>query len=460
MMKAAAWIEENMTARLSRRTILRGLGTAIALPWLEAMLPLSPVLAAAAPVQPPRRMAFLYVPNGMNMAEWTPEKTGTDFELKPTMEPLAPFKSELTVLSNLTLDGARAHADGGGDHARSVAAFLTGAHPRKTSGANIKNGVSVDQVAAAKIGSQTRFPSLELGCEPSANSGDCDSGYSCAYSSNVSWRDETTPVAKEVNPRALFDRLFGNGDDTEEGRSRYQRKLKNQSVLDFALADATALQNKLGAADKQKLEEYLYSVREVERRITGGDKLAGREEGVPDYPRPSGVPAEFVDHLRLMMDLMTLSLQTDSTRILTFMYTNDSSNRSYPGLDVKDGHHELSHHGGDKGKQAKIAKINRHHVEQFAYFLGKLQGVKEGAGTLLDNCLVLYGSGIADGDAHDHHDLPLVLAGRGGGSIQPGRHLRAPRETPLTNLYLSLLDRMGAPTDKLADSTGRLNLES
>ncbi len=447
-----------MNLPLSRRTVLRGLGTAIALPLLDGMLP-SPLArlgrAAEAP-KPPVRMAFLYVANGIHMQDWIPDEEGPNFVLKPTMTPLCPYMDDLLVLSGLGLDGAYAHGDGGGDHARSVAAYLTGAHPRKTDGANIMNGVSVDQVAAEKIGQATRFPSLELGCEPSASSGNCDSGYSCSYTSNISWRTPQTPVPKEVNPRAVFDRLFGSGDESDEGKAKYQRDQRRKSVIDFALEDARGLAKRLGAADQRKMDEYLYSIREVERRITGGDKLEETEDGAPDFPRPLGAPREFAEHLRLMFDLMTLALQTDSTRILTFMYTNDSSNRSYPVIDVRDGHHDLSHHGGNEEKQEKIAKINLYHMQQFAYFVERLKNVREGEGSLLDNCMVMYGSGIADGNAHAHHDLPIILLGRGGGTIEPGRHIRYPRKTPLTNLYLSMLDRMGAPTDKLGDSTGRL----
>lgn len=445
-----------MKSRISRRTILRGMGTCLALPWLEAMLPVRSVLGGEPAVKPPVRMAFLYVPNGMHMQDWTPDQEGEGFELKPIMQPLASVREYLTVLSGLTLDGARPHGDGGGDHARSVAAYLTGAHPRKTDGANIKNGVSVDQVAASKVGGKTRFPSLELGCEPSATAGNCDSGYSCAYTSNISWRDESTPVAKEVNPKAVFDRLFGSGDPSEEGKAKDLRRLKQKSVLDFVLNDAKSLQKQLGAADQKKLDEYLYSVREVERRVVSGDKLPVREEGVPDYPRPVGVPTDFVEHLRTMFDLMVLAMQTDSTRILSFMYTNDSSNRSYPVIDVREGHHDLSHHGRNAEKQAKISKINKHHVEQLAYFIEKLKGTPDGDGNLLDHSMIVYGSGIADGDAHNHNDLPIALFGRGGGSVKPGRHLRFEKETPLTNLYLSMLERMGAPTEKLGDSTGPL----
>ncbi len=447
-----------MNLPLSRRTVLRGLGTAIALPLLDGMLP-SPLARlghAAETPKPPVRMAFLYVANGIHMQDWIPDQEGPDFVLKPTMTPLCPYMDDLLVLSGLGLDGAYAHGDGGGDHARSVAAYLTGAHPRKTDGANISNGVSVDQVAAEKIGKVTRFPSLELGCEPSASSGNCDSGYSCSYTSNISWRTPKTPVPKEVNPRAVFDRLFGSGDTSEEGKAKYQRDQRRKSVLDFALEDARGIQKRLGAADQRKLDEYLYSIREVERRISGGDKLDGQEEGAPDFPRPLGAPADYAEHLRLMFDLMTLALQTDSTRILTFMYTNDSSTRSYPVIGVRDGHHDLSHHGGNEEKQEKIAKINLYHMQQFVYFVDRLKNVQEGEGSLLDNCMVMYGSGIADGNAHAHHDLPIILLGRGGGTIQPGRHIRYPRRTPLTNLYLSMLERMGAPTDTLGDSTGKL----
>ena len=440
---------------ISRRTVLRGMGTAVALPLLDSMMPRS-IRAAASAQKPPARMAFLYVPNGMHMPDWTPDSEGSNFDIKPTLEPIAQFKDDMTMLSGLTLNGARALGDGGGDHARSVAAFLTGAHPKKTNGADINNGISVDQVAAEKIGDQTRLPSLELGLEQSAQAGNCDSGYSCVYTSNMCWRTPTSPVAKEVDPTAVFDRLFGSGKEFEEKQAKSKREQYKKSVLDLVREDANDLRRKLGSTDQRKLDEYLFAVRSVERQIAGADKLSGKEQGVPDFPRPAGVPEEFDKHLELMFSLMTLAFQTDSTRVITFMFTNAGSNRSYPQIDVGDGHHSLSHHGNNKEKQEQISKINRYHVSQLAYFLKKLSDVREGEGRLLDNCMVMYGSGIGDGNRHNHDDLPIVLFGKGGGTIKPGRHIRYEKETPLTNLYLSMLDRVGASVSNLGDSTGRL----
>ena len=428
---------------ISRRTVLRGLGATISLPLLEAMLPSTSRAADGSTAKPPVRMAFLYVPNGMHMPAWTPEKAGTEFDVPATLEPLAKFRSQMTVLSGLTLNGARALGDGGGDHARSVAAFLTGAHPKKTNGADIHNGVSVDQVAADKIGMQTKLPSLELGLERSAKAGNCDSGYSCVYTSNMCWRSPTSPVAKEVDPAAVFDRLFGNATQDQSLQERSKQDRYKTSVLDLVMEDAKALQASLGGTDRQKLDEYLYAVRDIERRVESAGELRNAEAGVPDYPRPAGVPREFDQHARLMFDLMTLALQTDSTRILTFMFTNAGSNRNYPQIGVTEGHHNLSHHGNDRKKQEKIAKINLYHVELFAYLVEKLATTAEGEGTLLDNCMVMYGSGIGDGNRHNHDKLPIVLLGRGGGTIQSGRHLEYPHNTPLTNLYRSLLERIG-----------------
>lgn len=442
--------------RISRRTVLRGLGATVSLPLLEAMLPGTGRAAESRSGKPPVRMAFLYVPNGMHMPGWTPEETGTEFEIPPTLEPLAKYKSELTVLSGLTLNGARALGDGGGDHARSVAAFLTGAHPKKTDGADIHNGVSVDQVAASNIGMNSKLPSLELGIERSAKAGRCDSGYSCVYTSNMSWRSPTSPVAKEVDPASVFDRLFGDAMKDQSLQERSKQDRYKTSVLDLVIDDAKTLQKQLGGTDRQKLDEYLYAVRDIERRITNAGRLRNDEAGVPDYERPAGVPREFAVHTQLMFDLMTLALQSDATRIMTFMFTNAGSNRNYPQVGVSEGHHNLSHHGNNKEKQEKIAKINQYHVQLFSYLIDKLATTKEGEGTLLDNCMVMYGSGIGDGNRHNHDRLPIALLGRGGGSIQPGRHLEYPRNTPLTNLYRSMLERVGAPVDKLGDSTGLL----
>ncbi|QDU97870.1 DUF1552 domain-containing protein [Lignipirellula cremea] len=445
-----------MNLQISRRTALRGLGAALSLPLLEAMHPRN-VYGGRTPDAPPTRMAFLYVPNGMHMPDWTPATEGFDFELPPALESMADYRSDITMLSGLALDGGRSHGDGGGDHARSVASFLTGAHPKKTNGADIENGPSVDQAAAEKIGNKTRLPSLELGLERSAPAGRCDSGYSCVYTSNMSWRTPTSPVAKETDPGSVFDRLFGNQQAAETRRSRMLRDEYRKSILDFVLEDASALRRELGVNDKQKLDEYLFAVRQIERRINEADKLHGQEPDVPDYPRPAGSPSDFAEHCRLMFDLMTLAFETDSTRVITFMFTNAGSNRSYKQVGVSDGHHSLSHHGRNAEKQAKIAKVNRYHLEQFSYLAGKLKASQEQGQSLLKNCMVMYGSGIADGDRHNHEDLPIMLLGQGGG-VKSGQHRRYQRDTPLTNLYVSMLQKMGVETDKFSDSTGSLDL--
>ena len=440
---------------ISRRTVLRGAGTAIALPWLEAMAPRS-ARAAVSPAKAPLRTAFLFVPNGKIMEQWTPGDEGDLRKLPSTLTPLAKHQKQLLVLSGLALNGGRALGDGPGDHARNVASFLTGAHPRKTDGKDIRNGASVDQLAAAAIGSQTRFPSLELGCEPTRQRGRCDSGYSCVYTSNISWRSPTQYMTKEINPQAVFDRLFSTGRKKEDSAARAKRLADNKSVLDFALEDAAALRQKLGRVDRRKLDEYLHAVRQVEQGIIRTEKLGKTEDGVPDFPRPAGVPGEFDKHVRQMFDMMVLAMQTDSTRVLSFMYTNAGSNRSYPQIGVRSGHHTMSHHRGDKNKIRDIAKVDRHHVQHLAYFLDRLARIDDGDGSLLDNSMILYGSGLSDGNRHRHNDLPILLAGGAGGTLNSGRHVVYPSETPLTNLYQTMLKRIGAPVTKIGDSTGTL----
>lgn len=439
--------------QLDRRTLLRGMGTAVGLPLLDAMLPPS---ARASESNTSLRLAFLYVPNGMHMPDWTPLKTGTDFELRPTMAPIAHLKNKFNVLTNLTLDGARAHGDGGGDHARSAAAFLTGAHPKKTDGADIHNGISVDQVIAQQIGNETRFASLELGLEGSSQAGSCDSGYSCAYSSNLAWRNSTSPLAKEMDPAAVFDRLFSSGDAAADSRTNSVRKSRRKSVLDFALSDAKVLHQRLGNADRRKLDEYMYAVRDIEKRMVMSEKLQVGEGGIPNYPRPPGVPRELDEHAKLMLDMLTLALQTDSTRVASFMFANEGSNRSHPEVGAPESHHELSHHGKSPEKQAKISKINHYYAQKLAYFLDALESIREGEQTLLDNCLILYGSGISDGDRHNHDELPLLLAGGGGGRIPTGRHVEYPRQTPLCDLYLWMMQQFGIQADSFGDSSGVL----
>ncbi|MGB7323251.1 MAG: DUF1552 domain-containing protein [Rubripirellula sp.] len=445
-----------MPVSFSRRTVLRGIGTAVALPLLDVMSPTRLLSAASPSSGPPLRMGFFYVPNGMHMPDWTPSKEGFKFDLPPTLAKLADHQDEINVLSGLTLDGARAHGDGGGDHARSVAAFLTGAHPRKTNGADIQNGISVDQMTAKYVGDSTRFSSLELGLEASAQAGNCDSGYSCAYASNMSWRGPTNPMSKEIDPGALFDRLFAGQVVKETKQAKSVREKYRKSILDFVLEDANRLHKTLPAIDQRKLDEYLYSVRDVEKRIGGVERLRMTEDGVPDYPRPSGVPKELSKHCELMMDMVTLAYQTDSTRILSFMFTNAGSNRSYPEIGVSEGHHETSHHGKSEHKQANIAKINRFHIERFAYLLDRMKQTPEGNGSLLDNCMLVYGSGISDGDRHNHDNLPILLAGAAGGKIKTGRHIQYGKDTPLCNLYVWMMQQMGAKTDQFGDSNGSL----
>ena len=440
------------TSRVSRRRALQGFGVSLALPWLPSLAR----AARATALQPPRRMAFLFVPNGVNVQEWTPQIEGFGYDLPSTLQPLANVRDDVAVLSGLTHDKGRANGDGPGDHARSASVFLTGAQPRKTDGDNIRSGVSVDQVAAQAIGSATRFASLELGCEQGRGAGNCDSGYSCAYSSNISWASESLPVGKEVNPRLAFQRLFSNESVTESQRSAAQRNAMRKSILDFVSDDARRLQNQLGRTDQRKLDEYLTGVREIERRIALSNSQAIQTDLI-DYPAPAGIPEDYREHIRLMCDMIVLAFQTDLTRVASFMLANAGSNRSYRSIDVPDGHHNLSHHGGDPKKLEKIAKINQFHVAQLAYLLETLKSIPEGEGTLLDHCMIVYGSGLSDGNRHNNENLPVLLAGRGGGTVDPGRHIRYATETPLTNLYLSLLDRVGVSVDFLGDSTGRLS---
>lgn len=450
---------------INRRVFLRGVGTALALPVLDQMAPAQAAtqatastgastagLANAAVQARPNRMVFCFVPNGMHMADWTPKTEGA-LELPWILEPLKNVRENVSVLSGLAQLNARPLGDGGGDHARSNAAFLTGAHPVKTAGADIKNGISVDQYAAQKIGSRTKFPSLELGIEPGNLAGNCDSGYSCAYQAAISWRSDTTPVAKETNPRAVFERLFGNGQSGEEAASRYQRDRYRKSILDFVQEDARHLESKLGRRDRRKLDEYFTGIREIEQRLSYVEKSNFEITG---GVRPNGAPRDPGEHIRLMGDMMILAMQADLTRIYTFMLANDGSNRSYRNIGVSEGHHELSHHGRAADKQEKIRQINRFHIEQMAYVLEKMKATREGEHSLLDNTMLVYGAGIGDGDRHNHDDLPILLAGGGAGTLTQGQHLKFANPTPMCNLFVSMLDRVGVKTDSFGDSTGKL----
>jgi hypothetical protein len=408
--------------------------------------------AAGSTVNPPVRMAFIFFPNGASMPSWTPADEGDNYQLSETLQPLAECQSDILVLSGLAQDNGRAKGDGAGDHARSAASYLTGAHPYKTSGADIRLGVSVDQAAAAQVGQLTKLPSLELGIEPGRNAGNCDSGYSCAYSSNISWKSPTTPMAKEIHPRLVFERLFGSG--RQEDQSQARRDFYRQSILDLVAADAQRLRSQVGQTDRRKLDEYFSSVRELEQRIERAEIEARQQR--PEFEVPREIPRELPQHIRLMYDLLAFAFRTDTTRIATLMLANDGSNRSYPMVGVNDGHHELSHHQNREEPISKLKKIDRFLVGEFANFLGQLKSVSEGDSNLLDRAMIVYGGGLSDGNAHWHHDLPIVLAGHGGGTIRTGRHVRMARETPLNNLFLSMLDRVGADVKELGDSTGPL----
>ncbi len=451
-------------SRITRRTVLRGLGTAVALPWLEAMAGLGRRSLADAVAGPglcvdgvsPLRMAFLYVPNGIHMPDWTPRESGSGFELPPILQELSTFRDQFSVLSGLTLNAARPLGDGPGDHVRSVAAFLTGTHPRKTDGADILNGVSVDQLAAAHLGHQTRLPSLELGTEASSPAGRCDSGYSCAYASNMSWRTPTSPVAKETDPALVFDRLFSPAELSVTPEQRVERNRRRRSILDCVAADARSLHRALGVNDRRKLDEYLYAVREVERRMQQTEKLRQDDSMLKDWTRPAGVPQAYEQHVKLLMDMMVLAFQTDSTRIATMMLANAGSNRSYAEIGISDGHHNLSHHGNNEEKQARISRINQFHARMLRYFLARMAAVREAEGSLLEHSMIVYGSGICDGNRHNHDNLPILLAGGGGGRIKSGRHIPFESETPLANLYVWMLNMMGVDRPSFADSTGSL----
>jgi len=446
------------TDLIPRRTVLKGLGAVMALPWLEAMGLQTGWAAGNTPVKhaAPNRMAFLYVPNGVNMDGWRVGAEGAlPAKLPPILAPLNNVRNDFSVLTGLAADKARSHGDGGGDHARAMAAFLTGAQPRKTDGANIRAGVSADQLAAARIGDRTRLASLEIGTEASKLAGGCDSGYSCIYQSNISWRSASQPMPKEVNPKLIFERLFGAGSDVERQRRDAQRK----SVLDAVREDFRELNGRLGADDQRKLDEYFTAVREMELRIAKAGTDGQKPLPAGALP-PKGIPESYAEHLRLLADLVVLAFQTDTTRVTTFVLANEGSNRSYPFIGVRDGHHSISHHGHDPVKLAKIQDINVFHATQLAYLLERLKSVKEGDGTLLDHSMIVYGSGNGDGDRHNHDDLPVLLAGGGCGTLKQGRHIVYQKDTPINNLWVSLLNRLVIRDVQLGVSTGELKILS
>lgn len=441
------------SVKLPRRTLLRGgIATSMALPMLDIMQPATAASAVSATAAP-TRMACVFFPNGAIMDQWRPSGEGADFEFNTSMKSLEAHRNDLLVLSGLTQHHGRANGDGGGDHARNASSFLTGAQPRKTSGADIEVGISIDQAIAQRIGHATRLPSIELGIERGRNAGSCDSGYSCAYSTNVSWKSANTPTSKEVNPRLAFERLFGSKElaKTTERRNRFRK-----SILDFVADDAKRLNAKLGGTDRRKLDEYFTSVREIEQRIDRANHL--RPVEIPEMELPDGVPSVLSEHIRLMYDIMILAFQTDTTRVATFMVGDAGCNRAYSEVEVRNGHHELSHHRNKAEKMEQIARIDKFLVEQFSGFLDRLKAVKEGDANLLDNSMILYGSAISDANRHSHHDLPIVLAGKGGGKISTGQAVQYEDETPLNNLFLTMSEAMGANLKEIGDSTGPLSL--
>jgi len=438
---------------LARRTFLRGLGATLALPLLDSMVPaLAETTAGSA--KPAVRMAFVYVPNGIIPGAWNPTAEGRNFEFMRTMKPLEPFRENLNVLSGLAQINGRALGDGAGDHARAGATWLTGIHPKKTEGAGIHSGVSVDQVAARELGKKTQLASLEIGLDTPSLAGGCDSGYSCAYTNTISWRGDTTPLPMEPNPRALFERLFGDGDSTD-ATARLAALKEQRSILDYIAGDIDRLETGLGKSDRSKLTEYLEAIRDIERRIQKAEEQNASMK-IPVLERPAGVPPEFEDHAKLMIDMQVMAFQADLTRIVTFMIGREGSNRSYRNIAISDGHHSLTHHQNDPEKIEKVTKIDTYHTTLLAYYLGKLKSTPDGDGSLLDHSMVLYGSSICDGNAHTHHNLPLVLAGGAAGRIKGGRHIVYGKETPMNNLLVSMLDLAGVPgVESFGDSTGK-----
>ena len=438
---------------ISRRTFVKGIGVAIGLPMLDAMTPAfarGAARAASAPV----RLAFVYVPNGIVMKEWRPKVPGKGFEFTRILKPLESLREDLFVLSGLDEQNGNALGDGPGDHARAGAAYLTGVHCKKTEGTDIRNGVSADQIAAQELGSKTRFPSIELGCEDSRTVGNCDSGYSCAYTNSISWRGHATPMPPELNPRMVFERLFGTADFSLDVATRARRAQYRESILDFVRDDTQRLAGKLGSNDRRKLDEYLSAVREIEGRIQTAEK--DNRPVTPGIEKPAGIPITLPDYAKLMYDLQVVAFQADLTRVTTLMLGREGSMRVYPEIGIPDPHHPLTHHRENPDWIEKVTQINCLHSELFAYFLKRLKATPDGDGNLLDHSMIVYGSGLSDGNRHSHEDLPVVLAGRGDGSLKPGRHIVYPSGTPITNLYLTLLDRVGVRAEKLGDSTGRV----
>jgi hypothetical protein len=433
---------------LPRRAFLRGTGVTLALPFLDAMVP---ALSAAA--KQPSRLGFVYVPNGATMSKWQPDGEGALAELPPTLSPLEPLKDQVVIPIGLSHKQAEAFGDGNGDHSRAGTVFLSGVHPKRTEGADVRAATTVDQIAAQELGKDTRLRSLEMAMEQVYLIGNCDNGYSCAYTNSISWRTPTDPNPMETNPRVIFQRLFGDGGNAAERQARMR---DDKSLLDFVNAGISRLQQRLGTADRNVVSDYLDSVREIERRIQVAERQGDGESSLTLPERPVGVPESYEDHAKLMFDLAALAFRADITRVFTFTLGKEQTNQAYPQAGVNDSHHAISHHQNDPVKLEKAHKINKYHVELLAYFLEKLKGTPEGDGNLLDRSLVLHGGGISDSNAHSHTNLPLALIGGGNGSLKGGRVLRYPIETPMNSLHLALLEKLGVRMDKFGDAAGAL----
>jgi len=440
---------------LARRTFLKGVGVTMALPLLDSMIPAQTPLAQTA-ARAQSRLAFLYIPHGGVMSNWTPIGDGTDFELSRTLTPLKNVKDQVVIVSGLAqkLAGPSGPGDGGGDHGRSPAVFLNGIHPKRTEGEDVRAGTTVDQIAAQKIGQDTPLPSLELATEDASGLlGACDVGFSCTYMNTISWRTPTAPLPMEINPRAVFDRLFGDGTTAAERLARLERE---RSILDAVTDQVKKLQGGLGQGDRNRVAEYLDNVREIERRIQLAEKQSNSNLQVPGAP--VGIPDDHQEHSKLLLDLMALSFQADITRISTFMMAREVSYRTFPQIGVPDPFHATSHHQNDPDKLEKLTKINTYHVSLVTYLLEKLKATPEGSSNMLDNSLILFGSCMSNSNAHDHAPLPIFVAGGAAGKMKGGRHIKMPDGTPMTNLLASMMDKVGVPMDKIGDSTGRVDL--
>ena len=439
---------------LPRRTFLRGLGVTLALPMLDSMVPAFGGARASA-AQAVRRLGVVYVPNGMFMPNWTPTNEGGVLDVTQTLQSLAPFRDQMLMVSGLcSEEGIARPGEGAGDHARAAGAFLTGVHPKKTEGYDIRAGISMDQIAARVLGQETQLASLELSLESAERAGSCDPGYSCAYANTLCWSSPTTPLPMASDPRAVFERLFGTSGTTDPAAWLAARR-HDRSLLDMVTAKVARLSRELGPRDRVKLTEYLEAVRDVERRIQMAEQQTTRE--LPAMDQPAGVPDSFEEHAKLMFDLQVLAYQADLTRVITFMMGHETSNRAYPEIGVPDSHHALSHHGGDKALIDRLKKVDGHLTAMFAYYVDRLASTPDGDGSLLDSVMILFGSGMSDGNRHNHHDLPTLLVGGGAGAITGGRHIRVAPDTPNANLFLTMLDTLGVPTDTMGDSTGRLD---